>query len=90
MFSFGKEQELIKKVQSAMPEVRVWAKQIGIILLGPSPAPLEKIKTRFRWHLVVKASTSGKMTRFLSHARGRFKSLKGIEVTLDRDPQNMM
>jgi primosomal protein N' (replication factor Y) len=90
IFSFGKEKELIDRVQALMPEVRTWAKQTEVMLLGPAPAPLEKVKTRFRWHLVVKATTSGKMTGFLKSAKKHFDSLKGIEVTLDRDPQNMM
>lgn len=90
VFSFGKEKELIDRIQTTMPQIRFWAKEQGVMLLGPAPAPLEKVKTRFRWHLVVKASTSGKMTCFLKRAKEHFSQLKGIEVTLDRDPQNMM
>jgi len=90
VFSFGKEADLIQRVQSAMPQIRNWAKKHQVILLGPAPAPLERIKTRYRWHLVVKSTTSGKMTSFLGDAKKHFAGLKGIEITLDRDPQNMM
>lgn len=90
VFSFGKEKELTQRIQMVMPQVRTAAKTHGVMLLGPAPAPLERIKTRFRWHLVVKATTSSKMSSFLIDVKQVFFELKGIEVTLDRDPQNMM
>ncbi|MGN7611136.1 replication restart helicase PriA [Magnetococcales bacterium HHB-1] len=37
-----------------------------IAVLGPSPAPLEKLRDRFRWQLLVKEKTRGKLHRFLT------------------------
>src|SRR5690348_17986125 len=32
-------------------------------IVGPAPCPIERIKTRWRWHLLVKSSKPGTLTR---------------------------
>ncbi|MDB4874603.1 MAG: primosomal protein [Gemmatimonadetes bacterium] len=60
----------------------------GITIVGPAPCPVERIKNRWRWHLLVKAENSAELTRLGRYFLERFKVPKDAElrVTLDRDP----
>jgi primosomal protein N' (replication factor Y) len=66
--------------------------RLGVTVLGPAPCPLERIKNRFRWHVVIKSSTQAPLTRLL---RGL---LTGVEVpnvhdlrlVADRDPVTLL
>ena len=57
----------------------------GVKLLGPAPAPLERLKGLYRVHLLVKAETRGAIA-----AAGAL--LAGLEAPprLDVDPQNLL
>jgi primosomal protein N' (replication factor Y) len=65
---------------------------LGLTVLGPAPCPLERIKNRWRWHVVLKSTQQGPLTRIL---RGL---LTGVEVpsahdlrlVADRDPVTLL
>jgi primosomal protein N' (replication factor Y) len=65
---------------------------LGVTVLGPAPCPLERIKTRWRWHIVLKSTQQGSLTRLL---RG---VLEGVDVPprhelrliADRDPVSLL
>jgi primosomal protein N' (replication factor Y) len=60
----------------------------GITIIGPAPCPVERIKNRWRWHILVKAENASELTRLGRYFLERFKVPKESElrVTLDRDP----
>jgi primosomal protein N' (replication factor Y) len=60
----------------------------GITVIGPAPCPVERIKNRWRWHLLVKAENPAALTRLGRYFLERFPVPKsfGLRVTLDRDP----
>jgi primosomal protein N' (replication factor Y) len=60
----------------------------GITVIGPAPCPVERIKNRWRWHLLVKAEHPAALTRLGRYFLERFPVPKnfGLRVTLDRDP----
>ena len=61
----------------------------GLTLVGPAPCPIERIKNRWRWHVLIKAEHAGELTRVGRYFLERFEVPKGREqlrVTLDRDP----
>ncbi|ABK17125.1 replication restart helicase PriA [Syntrophobacter fumaroxidans] len=62
-------------------------------VLGPSPAPLLKLKDRYRWHVFVKAWTSRDLQDFtetvLSGARSD-PALRRVQLAVDRDPMMSM
>jgi primosomal protein N' (replication factor Y) len=60
----------------------------GITIIGPAPCPVERIKNRWRWHILVKAENASELTRLGRYFLERFKVPKERElrVTLDRDP----
>ncbi|MBI4773148.1 MAG: primosomal protein N' [Deltaproteobacteria bacterium] len=65
----------------------------GIRVLGPAPAPLGKLKGRYRWHILVKAAESVAMHRFLNQVWPQCETaLKPYKATaiLDVDPVSML
>jgi primosomal protein N' (replication factor Y) len=57
-------------------------------VIGPAPCPVERIKTRWRWHLLLKSPAQQSLTRVGQYylRRGSRSARPGIRVTLDRDP----
>ncbi|HKO15743.1 MAG TPA: primosomal protein N', partial [Gemmatimonadaceae bacterium] len=60
----------------------------GLTIVGPAPCPVERIKNRWRWHVLVKARHPGELTKVARYFLERFDVPKsgGMRVTLDRDP----
>ncbi|MDD3652958.1 MAG: primosomal protein N' [Desulfotomaculaceae bacterium] len=65
----------------------------GISLLGPAPAPLNKIKDRYRWQLVIKASRRDLLRDVIKESLSRLERdrafLKPI-INIDINPQGML
>ncbi len=60
----------------------------GLTVVGPAPCPVERIKNRWRWHVLIKAEHPADLTRLGRYFLERFPVSKEAElrVTLDRDP----
>ena len=60
----------------------------GISIIGPAPCPVERIKNRWRWHLLVKAEHAPDLTRLGRYFLERFPVPRDgdLRVTVDRDP----
>ena len=60
----------------------------GLTVVGPAPCPVERIKNRWRWHLLIKAPHAGELTRVARYFLERFPvpANGALRVALDRDP----
>jgi primosomal protein N' (replication factor Y) len=60
----------------------------GIQVVGPAPCPIERIKKRWRWHLLLKADGAGALTRLADYMVRRFPipTSGGMRMAFDRDP----
>ncbi len=58
-------------------------------VLGPAPAPIEKLRGRFRWHLLLRGSAT-EVGRALRAAAAGFAPGGDVRMSLDRDPWQMM
>ena len=58
----------------------------AVTLIGPAPCPIERIKNRWRWHVLLKSSTASELTRVSRYFMERFPVPANLRVTLDRDP----
>lgn len=61
---------------------------LGVTVLGPAPCPIERIQTRYRWHVILKSARPVPLTRLL---RGLVEGVDvptsgGIRLAVDRDP----
>ena len=61
---------------------------LGVTVLGPAPCPIERVKARYRWHVILKSAQPAPLTRLLGGL------VDGVEVpaagalrlAVDRDP----
>jgi primosomal protein N' (replication factor Y) (superfamily II helicase) len=58
----------------------------GVTVIGPAPCPIERIKTRWRWHVLLKCAQAGELTRVSRYFMEKFSVPPNLRVTLDRDP----
>jgi len=62
-------------------------------VLGPAPAPIERIKNRYRWQVVVKAQVLADLRTALATMRGEIAPLAerdDVRLGIDIDPINML
>ena len=59
-----------------------------VTVVGPAPCPIERIKSRWRWHVLLKTAHPGELTRVGRYFMERFEvpTTAQLRVTLDRDP----
>ena len=60
----------------------------GVSIIGPAPCPVERVKNRWRWHVLIKAERQQDLGRVGRYLVERFEVPKqfGLRLTLDRDP----
>jgi len=65
---------------------------LQLTVIGPAPAPVERIKQRWRWHTLVKAQGSASLTRALRYFAERFDvpNRDGMRLVVDRDPVSLL
>ena len=59
-------------------------------VLGPAPAPIEKLHGRFRWHLLLRGGAADVGRALKSVADERRPPGAGMRISLDRDPLHLM
>ncbi len=64
----------------------------GIHVIGPAPCPIDRIKNRFRWHLLIRSVNSGRLTRVLGYLATHFdpESRFDMRLVIDRDPVTLL
>jgi len=63
-----------------------------IDVLGPAPAPLARIKERWRWHVLLRARDRrwlGRVARYANARLARF-ARRDVRIALDRDPVSLL
>lgn len=61
-------------------------------IVGPAPSPIERIKARWRWHVLLKSENSSALTRIGRYFMERFEipNAGQLRITLDRDPVTLL
>ena len=77
-FAFQMYQKLTKQAPSSMR------------ILGPSPAPLFKIKNRYRYQILIKSPDHSLLQSFLDHFLKSVKEKPFVRLKVDRDPGSML
>ncbi len=76
-------------------EVAVWcralvdAQALPVMVLGPAPCALGRIKGRWRWHAVLRGESEA-LGRMVRYAAGRLPTPARTRVVLDRDPVSLL
>ena len=62
----------------------------GAVLLGPSPAPLAKVKDAWRWHLLVKLPRGVEPAPVLRPILDARDGVEGVALAVDVDPLDLL
>ncbi len=79
---------IIKVISSRIK--RVAPTSAGIEILGPAPAPIEKIRNLWRWHFVLKGKNAKELRRTANLILDRLHDVKEVKIDIDVDPINLM
>lgn len=80
----------IRKSTTPSPPLTKGGIMGGIEILGPSPAPIEKIKNLWRWHIILKGKNAKALRQSAAVILEKIKDVKEIKVDVDVDPINML
>lgn len=78
------------EVAAAAVRLAEWCRRVagpaGCLVLGPAPAPIQRLHGRYRWHVLLKGDPPplGKVVRALARWRGR------VRLAIDRDPLSLL
>lgn len=63
-----------------------------VVLVGPAPCPIDRIKDRWRWHVLVKSTRAGAMTRLARYVAERcpVPKIADLRLVVDRDPVSLL
>ena len=62
-------------------------------VIGPAPCAIERIKSRWRWHVLLRSRRSSELTRVLSYFATHFEPAgraATLRVVIDRDPVSLL
>jgi primosomal protein N' (replication factor Y) (superfamily II helicase) len=62
-------------------------------VIGPAPCPIERIKSRWRWHVLLRARRSNELSRVLSYFATHFDPegrAANLRLVIDRDPVSLL
>jgi primosomal protein N' (replication factor Y) len=95
VFSGLRENDTHQLAARASERLRRAVAQYGdqIQVVGPAPCPIERVKARWRWHLLLKSTNAPLLTRacrFLVEKLDVPKDKSQLRVSLDRDPVSLL
>ena len=62
---------------------------IPVVVLGPAPCPIEKVKDRFRWHFLIKGPAEA-LGRVVRYSATRLEAGREVRLAIDRDPVSLL
>lgn len=90
VLAWGKDRAAVARTCDELASVLASDLQTGWELLGPSPAPLSRLKGVWRWHLLVKAPTDADLAPVLLGALKAVPKTAGVSVACDVDPLDLL
>ena len=63
-----------------------------ISVYRPVPAPINKIKNKYRWRIIIKGKLDNNIIDTINYVTEEFykKKIKDVQVIIDTNPNNMM
>ncbi len=71
---------------------RVINEKFGLLLYSPVPSPVDKIKDRYRWRMIIKCKYDDRVNALLTDALNQFIDMKTktARVNIELNPNNMI
>ena len=76
--------DFMRKFKASMPH------HAGIQVFGPAPAPIAKLRNRYRYRFLLKAATDAPSHAFLRHWLNLVRPPARIKIAIDIDPYSFM
>lgn len=88
-------EEEVKKVANTIHEYlknRVLTENLGIILYKALPSPIDKIKNKYRWRILIKCKFGEEIIDLINSVMDKYQNLKikNTKITIDLNPNNML
>ncbi|HEY7529143.1 MAG TPA: primosomal protein N' [Gemmatimonadota bacterium] len=80
---------LARDVESLVAARRL-AEGERLIGVGPSSAPLARLRGRWRWHYLLKSTSPPVLDAVLGRLATRWRPPKGVTLIIDRDPASLL
>jgi primosomal protein N' (replication factor Y) len=65
----------------------------SVVLTGPAPCPIDRIRGRWRWHFLLRSPTPGPLGAVCRHLQLRYELAAGraeLRMVVDRDPVSLL
>jgi primosomal protein N' (replication factor Y) len=90
-----KAEEVEKAARTLADRLRMLQKREAkfgahIELLGPAPAPIERLRDRYRWQFLIRAKQSSPLLEFARRARELISAAPTVRLHIDVDPYSML
>ena len=93
-FTSSEEKEVINAAETihAYLKNRVIKENIGLILYKALPSPIDKIKNKYRWRILIKCKFSDEIINLINDTIDKYYTLKlkNTKIAVDLNPNNMM
>lgn len=76
----------VQVIQTAKLLARTFPDIKGVSILGPTPAPISKLRNKFRYRLLIKADKNAPLQKIIAAWMGRICAPSTVSVRLDIDP----
>jgi primosomal protein N' (replication factor Y) (superfamily II helicase) len=89
----GPDAKEVERVATHVADViRERAEADGVIVLGPAPQALAKLRNQFRWHVLLKAGSGNTLRAAAQHALEAAESsrARAVKVIVDVDPVEVL
>ncbi len=87
---WGRDGSTVREHAGALTEAVRARVGEGFEVLGPSPAPLSRLKGAWRWHALVKAPAGADVAGPLGEAVASTPAPSGVSVAVDVDPMDLL
>lgn len=85
-------------VQEAVGDLAAWTRlaleeQPDVVLTGPAPCPIDRIRGRWRWHFLLRAESARSIGRIVRMIQYRYELRSGagdLRLVIDRDPVTLL
>jgi primosomal protein N' (replication factor Y) len=84
----AKAKSLAQALRAKLAGNGKWRAQIEV--MGPAPAPILRLRNRYRWQLLLKGSQSGVLLQFAAQARALLPRSASSRLHIDVDPYSML
>ncbi len=91
----GETEQGVREIATQVAaEARRWCKSPGprrrLQVLGPAPAPIERIRDIFRWQILLKGENITELHTLVQYILGMYKKSAKERLIIDVDPENML